>query len=734
VIYPEKDGVVWFGGSEGIARFASAIPKDYKVDFSTEIRKVATISSDSVFYSGSGLSSFPRSEMNYGDNSLRFEFAALSYDDVSANRYQVKLDGFDADWSAWTNETKKDYTSLSAGDYTFRARARNIYGHQSSEGRFALTVLPPWYQGLWAYGVYLFVCVSLVYGVVRLRVRQLTKKTEQLEAVVAERTTKLQEQAVKLKELDVMKSRFFANISHEFRTPLTLILGPIEDMLEKTKQHKTKEKLQLVQRSARRLQRLINQLLDLSRLETGKMQLQAYRGDFVEFLRSLVLAFASLAESKSMDLEFEVGPTKPCEGSKPSQGFVDMYFDRDKIEKIFSNLLSNALKFTPVGGKVAVKVTAVTATPPAEADRIEIMVQDTGPGIPADRLPFIFDRFYQVDATSTREREGTGIGLALVKELVELHHGQIGVESRGGEGTTFKVTLPLGKAHLRDEEMASSAPQPETASLYHQPGVESEANTPPSPSPDFDEDATVVLVVEDHADVRRYIRGHLQSDYRIVEADDGREGVRVALEVIPDLVISDVMMPKLDGYELCETLKTDEKTSHIPVILLTARAGEEDKLTGLDTGADDYLVKPFNARELQARVRNLIEQRRKLRQRFIREGMLKPREIDAQSLDDVFLQKLMSNMEERMADENFSVEELSQKMNMGPRHLHRKVRALTNKSPVELIRLVRLQRARQLLAQNAGTVSEIAYQVGFTNLSHFSKIFKEEFGKLPSEM
>ena len=242
------------------------------------------------------------------------------------------------------------------------------------------------------------------------------------------------------------------------------------------------------------------------------------------------------------------------------------------------------------------------------------------------------------------------------------------------------------------------------------------------------------MVVEDHADVRRYIRGHLQSDYRIVEADDGREGVRVALEVIPDLVISDVMMPKLDGYELCETLKTDEKTSHIPVILLTARAGEEDKLTGLDTGADDYLVKPFNARELQARVRNLIEQRRKLRQRFIREGMLKPREIDAQSLDDLFLQKLMSNIEERMADENFSVEELSQKMNMGPRHLHRKVRALTNKSPVELIRLVRLQRARQLLAQNAGTVSEIAYQVGFTNLSHFSKIFKEEFGKLPSEM
>ncbi|RME42563.1 MAG: DNA-binding response regulator, partial [Chloroflexi bacterium] len=261
-----------------------------------------------------------------------------------------------------------------------------------------------------------------------------------------------------------------------------------------------------------------------------------------------------------------------------------------------------------------------------------------------------------------------------------------------------------------------------------------DAETTPEPTTLPDEEATAVLIVEDHADVRRYLREHLQADYQVIEAKDGLEGMEVAREAIPDLVISDVMMPGQDGYALCAALKTDEKTSHIPVILLTARAGEEDTLTGLETGADDYLLKPFHAKELQVRVRNLIEQRRALRRRFLREGMMRPKEVTVTSLDDQFLQKVMTTIEARLADERFSVEELSHEVNMTPRHLHRKLRALTGKTPVQLIRFVRLSRARQLLEQRAGTVSEIAYQVGFSNLSYFARVFREEFGKLPSEI
>ena len=748
--YPENNGTVWFGGSEGIARYVPDIPKNYQKAYATVIRRVNGISTDSVFYHGASLFQLPQPEIEHKNNSLRFQFAALSYDDPSANLYQVKLYGFDADWSNWSNEKKKDYTSLPAGDYTFRVRAKNVYEHLSREGIFSFTILPPWYQTWWAFIFYAFFAATIVFAIVKSRVRHFEKKTRELETIVAERTCVIREQAEKLQELDKVKSRFFANISHEFRTPLTLILGPLEDRIAKARKKADKDEFGMMHRSANRLLRLVNQLLDLSRLESAKMKLTASRGDFQVFLKRIVLSFASLAEQKKITLQF-----KPCKDLKPSHGLPEVYFDADKIEKIFMNLLSNALKFTREGGNVTVSVSVHNSTlnpfPKKDSEAshlwepiqsssaengshigtgaaIQVTVQDTGVGIPEDRLPRIFDRFYQVDDTSTRIREGTGIGLALAKELVALHHGEIAVESQVGKGTTFKVTLPLGRAHLGEDEI-DARPSLETPKNVRA----AKEVSPPALVPG-DDNATVILIVEDNADMRRYIREHLQTDYQILEAGDGREGLGIALEVIPDLVISDIMMPELDGQQLCKELKTDEKTSHIPVILLTAKAGEESKLAGLETGTDDYLTKPFNARELRTRVRNLIEQRRRLRKRFLREGILQPREVAVTSVDEAFLHKIMSEVEANLADEDFGVEALSLRVSMSTRQLHRKILALTERTPVELIRSVRLQRSHQLLVQQAGTVSEIAYQVGFTNLSYFARMFKEAFGKLPSEI
>ncbi|MCZ6817899.1 MAG: ATP-binding protein, partial [Calditrichaeota bacterium] len=703
------------------------------------------ISTDSVFYHGASLFQLPQPEIEHKNNSLRFQFAALSYDDPSANLYQVKLYGFDADWSNWSNEKKKDYTSLPAGDYTFRVRAKNVYEHLSREGIFSFTILPPWYQTWWAFISYTFFAGIVMFAIVKSRVRHFENKTRELESIVAERTGVIREQAEKLLELNEMKSRFFANISHEFRTPLTLILGPLEERIARAKKKADKEEFSMMHRSGQRLLRLINELLDLSSLESGKMKLKASRGDFVTFLKGIVMSFASLAQQNKITLKREI--PRHLESAE----FSDIYFDPDKIEKIFSNLLSNAFKFTPEGGQVSVTVNSENRTSKIENEPrkiVEIQVIDTGIGIPADRLPHIFDRFYQVDGTSTKEQEGTGIGLALTKELVVLHHGSLNVESEEGHGTTFIVLLPVGKKHLNKEEIAADTSdiRASESSIQHQEpsiknqesSIEHQESSIKNPGTSIQKPVSssedIILIVDDHPDVCNYIRKQLETNYQIIEAQDGQQGVDTAIKTIPDLVISDVMMPKLDGNQLCEALKTNVKTSHIPIILLTAKAGEEDKLAGLKTGADDYLTKPFSAKELQVRVRNLIAQRRKLRARFVREGILQPREVAVTSMDEEFLHRLMNEIEEQLAEEDFGVEQLSLKVNMSARQLHRKVHALTARSPVELIRTVRLQRARQLLEQKTGSISEIAYQVGFSNLSYFARMFKEAFGKLPSEI
>ncbi len=597
------------------------------------------------------------------------------------------------------------------------------------------------------------------------QVKALSEKTlqQQLEQARLQQELELEHlQAEKLQEIDRMKSRFFANISHEFRTPLTLILGPLEKMLSENFHEPVKRQFRVMLRNGRRLLRLINQLLDLAKLEAGSMSLKARPENIVQLLKGIVLSFSSLAERKQIALKFHA----------PEESII-AYVDRDKLEKIVSNLLSNAFKFTPEGGSVAVAVgrgqSAEGIEQRAEGgglratglernvndprpfafspQQLELSVRDTGIGIPPDKLEKIFDRFYQADDSYTREQEGSGIGLALTKELVELHHGEIQVTSELGKGSTFFVCLPLGKEHLKPEEIVEDVvieqlpviSGPTSVNLQ----VTSEQDTD-SPSiqqsidPSIQAQATsgqqpIILVVEDNADVRAYIRDYLEKDYQIIEAVDGEAGFEESASAIPDLIISDVMMPKMDGYELCRKLKTDERTSHIPVILLTARAGGESKVEGLETGADDYIIKPFDARELQVRVKNLIEQRRKLRERFRQEITLQPKEIAITSMDEQFLQKAMAAVEKNLPDPEFSTDDFARQVAMSRMQLHRKLRALTDQSTHEFIRTYRLQRAAQLLQNHAGTVSEICYDVGFNSLSHFAKAFREQFGQSPSE-
>ncbi len=547
-------------------------------------------------------------------------------------------------------------------------------------------------------------------------------------------------EAENLKELDSLKSTFFANISHEFRTPLTLILGPVQQALESVPASESIENvteipvkgrhLEVIRRNALRLQNLINQLLDLSKLDSGKMALQVSQGNLIQFIRSLVFSFESLAERKRIHFKTSFPPELP-----------EAYFDKDKWEKILVNLLSNAFKFTPENGTIWVTVQEVNAG-------LRISIGDSGKGMDATETNKIFDRFYQVKTDSQAEASpGTGIGLSLVKELVELQRGQISVDSIRGEGTTFKLTLPFSHSAFHSDEIVSlparSSPNIVTNShrdWYSHIGSSFASNgmVASDESPNHltiqPSDHPTLLIVEDNPDLRFFIAETMQGEYQIITAENGEVGLANAIERTPDLIISDVMMPKMDGFEMCETLKKDERTSHIPIILLTAKAGQRHKVEGLETGADDYLTKPFDEKELKVRARNLVEQRRQLREQFGKLTTLTPSEVAVTSTDQRFLEKVTTAIEENMDNEFFSVEDLASQVAFSRSQLHRKLKALTGKSPNELIRDFRLARAKELLEKGAGNVSEVAMEVGYSSVSYFTRSFKSAFGVSPSEV
>jgi DNA-binding response OmpR family regulator len=459
---------------------------------------------------------------------------------------------------------------------------------------------------------------------------------------------------------------------------------------------------------------LVNQLLDLSKLEAGQMRLQVSRIDLVPFLKNLVFSFESLAHQKGIALNF-----------KSEIESLEVYFEREKMEKVFYNLLANAFKFTDEGS-VNVEISV------GRQSEAIVSIVDTGIGIPPDRIPFVFDRFYSVQ-DERRQTAGTGIGLALSRELVEVHGGKIGVESVVGQGSRFEVTLRQGHTHFSDEQIRSEPLRGPTdgllvPDLWEEPGNSVQAEVDDV----VDAERKVVLVIEDNADVRAYTTNQLDA-YRVLQAEEGAQGLVIAQETIPDLIITDLMMPAMDGLELAHAIRQDDRTSHVPIIMLTARAGEEDRLRGLETGVDAYLVKPFSARELRTRVAKLIEQRRLLREQFRTATVIKPSEVAATDVDEIFLKRVLDQIEASMGDAQFSATALADEVGMSASQLNRKLNALLDQTAGRLIRSMRLQRAADLISQNAGSLSEIAYATGFSSQSHFSTAFKKQFGVAPSE-
>lgn len=643
----------------------------------------------------------------YTQNYLTVQFAALQFNQPAKNRYRYRLEGLEGGWKE-TARPEAVYTSLSPGDYMLVINASNTSGRWSRHVRkLAITILPPLWATWWAIVLYGLIGLGIGWGLLQVYLNRLRLN----------QTLRLrQQEADQLRAIDTLKTNFFTNITHEFRTPLTLILAPTEQMAGENPGPKNRRRLQTINQNAHQLLELINQLLDLSKLEASVMPIHESRGNLTEFIRYWLNPFVDKAAEQGLSLTFN------------SQITGDYWFDAEKLERVVYNLTANALKFTKAG--------SITISLAEASGFIRLTVADTGAGIPAQHLPYIFDRFYQVGdmafrpslrcngtgaENDTSATSGTGIGLALVQELVQLQGGQISVESQLNQGTTFVVELPYRRVDT--SEAAGNG----VFTLRPQANADAWAASDET-------DQTRLLVVEDNDELARFIAESLPQHYRIQRAVNGRDGLEQALEQVPDLIISDVMMPLMDGFALCSQLKADLRTSHIPIILLTAKSSVENRLAGLSLGADDYLTKPFQLTELQLRVRNQLAS--KQRQREWAQAILRnPDPASPQPIPqpiDPFLTRLYELFEAHLSDSSFGLEQIISELGMSRTNLFRKVKALTGLTAHELLRNYRLKRAAQLLRSGV-TVSESAYQVGFESPAYFSKCFREFYQQSPSE-
>lgn len=709
-----SNGEFWFSMVDGIAVINPNSVNDENLKLTTRVEALITSDTRLEWVSGS-------LELEKDQRDLQINYVGYSYTIKPENiQFRYRLIGYDEDWIPAGNRTEAFFTGVPAGDYTFEVQA-SVFGAawENNEARMVFSIAPHFWE-TWAFRILsAFFLVGLIFFGYRVRVRALEENERKLSEKVDEQTHQLKEQAERLQELDKAKSRFFANVTHEFRTPLTLTIGPLEDMrkaLSGPNKETDPQKVDLALRNSKRLLKLVNQILDISKLESGSMELHLSKVNIISLLDQLCLAFSGLAERKRIKFSHDF----------PKQE-IYLYADLDMMEKVFVNLLSNAFKFTLQDGEIKMLIEE-------NEDDICIKVSDSGPGIEADSLSKIFERFYQTNESRTVGQAGTGIGLSLTKELVELHHGSISVESYPGKGSVFIVLLKKGREHFGDEEFHGTS-MVLSSDLNHQNIEETAAFVDESEEESIkdSDDQTTILIIDDNAEIRTYLKEHLSEKYRILEANNGLVGLEKANEHLPDIIICDVMMPKMDGYKFCSELKSNPETDFIPVILLTAKAEQADKLEGLGLGADDYMIKPFDVEEVKARANNLIESRKTLKKRFSGTNgvSISPEQSEMASVDQEFLDKLKDVLESNIDDEEFNIQQLTDIMAMSRSSLYRKVDELLAKSPTKLIIDFRLEKAHHLLSQKAGTVSEIAYSVGFKSIAHFSRSFKAKYEQTP---
>lgn len=674
--------------------------------------------------------------LGHTDNNLTFHYVGTTLNSPQKVKYQYKLEGFDSSWNATTTAHEATYGNLPWGDYTFKVKAVNGDGFWSETVTYPFVIRAPWWQTWWAYLIY-----ALLFGVgfvalYRFQLHQKLQKAERL----------------RLQEMDSFKTRLYTNITHEFRTPLTVILGMAQNVMESPQTY-FKTGLDIIVRNGQNLLFLVNQMLDLSKLESQKLELSHQQGDVVSFTHYVAESFHSLAQDKGVDIDFQTTVEK-----------LLMDFDPVRLQQVIANLITNAIKFTPSGGLISISTTC-------QANSFILHIRDTGTGIAKADLPHIFDRFYQADGSHTRLGEGTGIGLALTHQLVQLFGGEITVKSKLGEGSIFKISLPIqNKATLQTSGLEEFLPGkkviPENYSNAQNsfPLAIGEDNVH---GKQHLKEKPLVLVADDNKDVRTYIASCLKNNYNVHMASNGLECEAVALQLVPDLIVLDVMMPYKDGFEVCNTLKCEERTSHIPVILLTAKADMESKLEGLEQKADAYLTKPFHKKELLLRIKNLLELRQLLQQYYIsalengtsgfhppkkHTGLNKVKNATkamgmhqaaapsthgtmpfANSLDHAFVNKIKNTVESHLDDMDFDVEKLCRAVALSHSQVHRKLSALTGLSATYFIRHVRLLRAKQLLLHSGYKISAIAADCGFNDAAYFSRVFKKEFGLTPQK-
>jgi len=648
------------------------------------------------------LSQLQSINLKYKENVFTIEFASLDFSHNGRDKYAYMMEEFNSDWLfADGNHRSATYTNLDPGHYVFKVKVLNSNGSWSAEKALEINIEPPFWRTSVAYIIYVLIALGLLLLTRRIVLDRIHMRYEvQLQRREAERAYALEQ----------LKTKFFTNVSHEFRTPLSLIISPLDKIIKHTSDEEQKKQLNLVQRNAKRLLSLINQLLDFRKMEVQEMKLHPAIGDIITFSEDISNSFMDIAEKKGIQFSFSSNIDS-----------LEIYFDKDKVEKILFNLLSNAFKYTYDGGNVSI---TLQYNPPVNIEgegTLFIEIKDTGIGVPANMQEKIFERFFQTDMPQSMVNQGTGIGLAITKEFVRLHNGLISVQSEPEKGTCFTVVLPAKKIY-------DSLPRTATSLI---PAEEAERIMSPESSKNSRKGT--ILIVEDNEDMRFYLKDNLKAQYNVEEAVNGKEGWEKIQLLNPDLVVSDITMPLMDGIELAAKIKSETITAHIPVILLTARGNEEKQLEGYNVGVNDYITKPFTFEILASRIRNLLTQQKLLQKRFQKQIEVNPSEVTITPVDEKFMKQSLEVVEKYLDKPEFSVEEFSAEMYMSRVTLYRKILSLTGKTPLEFIRSIRLKRAARLLIKSGMSVSEIAYEVGFNNPKHFTKFFKEEFNVLPSQ-
>ncbi|WP_031443045.1 MULTISPECIES: hybrid sensor histidine kinase/response regulator transcription factor [Arenibacter] len=725
-VYRNNNNVLFFGNSKGINYFNpdkiiynQEKPTVYFTDFKISNELITPSTENSPLKKV--ISKTEEITLNHDQSVFTISYVGTNYTRSENNQYAYYLEGYDKEWNFVGTNRSANYKNIPPGDYIFKVKASNNDGiWNETPTTLSIKVLPAWWATKLAIISYILLTLLLGYIVYRfLKIRIQERRILSFE----------REKHKQFEALNDKKIQFFTNISHEFRTPLTLILSPLEDIIEKENTQFSsdiKEKLNTIYKNAKRLSRLINELMDFRKLQFNKMTINASQINVVPFIEEVVGHFEEEALLNKIELSVEYDNED-----------ISIWSDPSMLEKIVFNLLSNAFKATPTGGAISVQINAsqdlvvlplINETEPVEV--IEIIIKDTGLGIKEENIDKVFDRFYQANEMNEQYYGGTGIGLEMVKSFIDLHKGKIVLTSKEKAGTQFKIYFPLGYSHLNIQNINRTNKNP-----INEYSESQEVNL------DGDKlirenkavNKKMVLIVEDNVELRTYLKNELKNEYQIKEAENGLEGLEKANKYIPDLIITDVIMPIMDGFELCERIKTDLKTSHIPLLMVTAKGMQIDKVKGIDSGADVYLNKPFNLKVLRSHLKQLITSRQILFDKYFNGVSTTIISDNTTSLDKEFINNVLGYINDNISDEKLNVENLAGELLLSRSKLYRKIKALTGDTATEFIRKIRLQKARQLIEQTDHTIGEICYMVGFSSPSYFTKCFKDHFGILPTE-